>query len=197
MLVKSVLDRMLGAGLLLAISPVLVAAALAVKLTSPGPVIFRQTRIGVGGKPFQMLKFRSMVADAEQRRAELEEFNENDGLLFKIRDDPRVTRVGAVLRRYSVDELPQLWNVVRGDMSLVGPRPPLPQEVAAYDSDATRRLRVRPGLTGLWQVSGRSDLTWEESLRLDLRYVDNWNFWLDVAILWRTWRAVVGRSGAY
>jgi lipopolysaccharide/colanic/teichoic acid biosynthesis glycosyltransferase len=160
-------------------------------------VIFRQTRIGVGGKPFQMLKFRSMVADAEQRRAELEEFNENDGLLFKIRDDPRVTRVGAVLRRYSIDELPQLWNIVRGDMSLVGPRPPLPQEVAAYDSDATRRLRVRPGLTGLWQVSGRSDLTWEESLRLDLRYVDNWNFWLDVAILWRTWRAVVGRSGAY
>lgn len=197
MLVKSTFDRMLGTGLLLATSPVLMFASLAVKLTSPGPVIFRQTRVGVGGKPFQMLKFRSMVADAEQRRAELEELNENDGLLFKIRNDPRVTRVGAVLRRYSLDELPQLWNVVRGDMSLVGPRPPLPQEVAAYDSDATRRLRVRPGLTGLWQVSGRSDLTWEESLRLDLRYVDNWNFWLDVAILWRTWRAVVGRSGAY
>lgn len=197
MLLKSVLDRLLALGLIVAASPVLIVAALAVKLTSRGPVLFRQTRIGVEGRPFQMLKFRSMVVDAEERRAELEALNEHDGVLFKIRNDPRVTRVGAVLRRFSIDELPQLWNVIRGDMALVGPRPPLPEEVAKYDTDAARRLRVRPGLTGLWQVSGRSDLTWEESLRLDLRYVDNWNFWLDVAILWRTWRAVVGRSGAY
>jgi exopolysaccharide biosynthesis polyprenyl glycosylphosphotransferase len=197
MLVKGVIDRLLALTLLLMASPVMVLAAVCVKASSRGPVIFRQTRIGVGGRPFRMLKFRSMVADAEARRAELEKHNEDDGLKFKIRNDPRVTRVGAFLRRFSVDELPQLWNVVRGDMSLVGPRPPLPEEVEAYDTDATRRLRVRPGLTGLWQVSGRSDLTWEESLRLDLRYVDNWSFWLDVAILWRTWRAVLSRSGAY
>jgi lipopolysaccharide/colanic/teichoic acid biosynthesis glycosyltransferase len=144
-----------------------------------------------------MLKFRSMVADAEDMRSALEPHSEGNGVLFKLRADPRVTRVGALLRRYSLDELPQLWNVVRGDMSLVGPRPPLPQEVIAYSDDATRRLRVRPGMTGLWQVSGRSDLSWEESLRLDLRYVDNWSLALDVTILWRTWRAVLRRDGAY
>ncbi len=197
MIVKGVLDRLVGLAMIVLGSPVLVVAACAVKFTSRGPVIFRQTRIGVRGEPFQMLKFRSMVVDAEDRLRDLRELNENDGLLFKMRDDPRVTRVGAVIRRFSIDELPQLWNVVRGEMSLVGPRPPLPVEVEKYDTDATRRLRVRPGLTGLWQVSGRSDLTWEESLRLDLRYVDNWSFWLDMAILWRTWRAVLGRSGAY
>ena len=197
MLIKRVLDRLLGSALFVVMSPLLAMIALAVKLTSPGPVLFRQLRIGEDGRPFEMLKFRSMVADAEDRRAGLETDNEGNGVLFKIRADPRVTRVGAVLRRYSLDELPQLWNVVRGDMSLVGPRPPLPQEVIAYTDDATRRLRVRPGMTGLWQVSGRSDLSWEESLRLDLRYVDNWSLALDVTILWRTWRAVVGRSGAY
>jgi lipopolysaccharide/colanic/teichoic acid biosynthesis glycosyltransferase len=138
-----------------------------------------------------------MVADAEDRRAELESVDEGNGVLFKIRADPRVTPIGNLLRRYSLDELPQLWNVVRGDMSLVGPRPPLPQEVIRYSDDATRRLRVRPGMTGLWQVSGRSDLSWEESLRLDLRYVDNWSLALDVTILWRTWRAVLRRTGAY
>jgi lipopolysaccharide/colanic/teichoic acid biosynthesis glycosyltransferase len=138
-----------------------------------------------------------MVMDAEQRRWELEHRDEGNGVLFKVREDPRVTRVGAVLRRFSIDELPQLWNVLRGDMSMVGPRPALPQEVARYTDDAIRRLRVRPGLTGLWQVSGRSDLTWEESLRLDLHYVDNWSLMLDITILWRTFRAVLGRSGAY
>ena len=191
------MDRLLALGLLVVAAPLLLLVAVAVKMSSPGPVLYRQTRIGVRGRPFQMLKFRSMVADAEARRRELEAMNEDDGLKFKIRNDPRVTRVGAWLRRFSVDELPQLWNVVRGEMSLVGPRPPLPAEVAAYDSDATRRLRVRPGLTGLWQVSGRSDLSWEESLRLDLRYVDNWSFIMDLSILWRTWRAVLSRSGAY
>jgi exopolysaccharide biosynthesis polyprenyl glycosylphosphotransferase len=197
MLVKRILDRLLGVALFLALSPLLAIIAVAIRRSSPGPAIFRQIRIGEEGKPFEMLKFRSMTVDAEDRRQELAESDEGNGVLFKIRDDPRVTRVGALLRRYSLDELPQLWNVVRGDMSLVGPRPPLPQEVIGYSDDATRRLRVKPGMTGLWQVSGRSDLSWEESLRLDLRYVDNWSLALDATILWRTWRAVIRRSGAY
>src|SRR4051794_27455232 len=197
MLVKRILDRLLGIGLFVALLPLLVMIAVAIRRSSPGPVLFRQIRIGEDGRPFEMLKFRSMVVDAEERRSELEPGNEGNDVLFKLRNDPRVTRIGALLRRFSLDELPQLWNVVRGDMSLVGPRPPLPQEVIGYTDDAIRRLRVRPGMTGLWQVSGRSDLTWEESLRLDLRYVDNWSLALDVTILWRTWRAVLGRSGAY
>jgi lipopolysaccharide/colanic/teichoic acid biosynthesis glycosyltransferase len=160
-------------------------------------VLFRQERVGVDGRRFTMLKFRSMVTDAEERRHALVDLDEGNGMLFKIREDPRITPVGALLRRFSLDELPQLFNVLRGDMSLVGPRPPLPEEVAAYDDDAVRRLRVRPGMTGLWQVSGRSDLSWEESLRLDLRYVDNWSLALDLSILWRTWRAVLRGSGAY
>jgi lipopolysaccharide/colanic/teichoic acid biosynthesis glycosyltransferase len=138
-----------------------------------------------------------MVADADRLRPSLAAHDEGNGVLFKMRTDPRVTRVGAFLRRYSLDELPQLLNVVRGDMSLVGPRPPLPSEVEQYSDDATRRLRVRPGLTGLWQVSGRSDLSWEESLRLDLRYVDNWSLSLDLVIMWRTLRAVCRGTGAY
>lgn len=197
MLMKAIFDRTLGGVILLAASPAFLVAAAAVAFSSRGPVLFRQTRIGVDGNEFTMLKFRSMVVDAEHRKSELEHLSEGNGVLFKMREDPRVTRVGAVLRRFSLDELPQLINVVRGDMSLVGPRPPLPEEVAAYSADATRRLRVRPGLTGLWQISGRSDLSWEESLRLDLRYVDNWSIALDVSILWRTWRAVVRGSGAY
>jgi exopolysaccharide biosynthesis polyprenyl glycosylphosphotransferase len=197
MLIKQALDRLLGSMLFMLLGPLLAGIAVAIKRTSPGPVLFRQIRIGADGRPFQMLKFRSMVVDAEDRRADLEVKDEGNGVLFKIRNDPRVTRVGALLRRYSLDELPQLWNVVRGDMSLVGPRPPLPQEVIGYSADAIRRLRVRPGMTGLWQVSGRSDLTWEESLRLDLRYVDNWSLALDATILWRTWRAVLSRRGAY
>jgi exopolysaccharide biosynthesis polyprenyl glycosylphosphotransferase len=197
MILKTGFDRVIGATLLTLGAPLMGVIALAVKLTSPGPVLFRQTRIGVDGRHFTMLKYRSMVADAEQRKAELFQHSEGNGMLFKMKRDPRVTRVGSVLRRLSLDELPQLFNVVRGDMSLVGPRPPLPEEVAVYTDDATRRLRVRPGLTGLWQVSGRSDLSWEESLRLDLRYVDNWSLALDLSILWRTGRAVFKGSGAY
>ena len=177
--------------------PLLSIIALAIRLTSSGPALYRQTRIGVGGREFQMIKFRSMVADADVQRTRLLELSEGNGVLFKMRKDPRVTRVGAVLRRFSLDELPQLFNVIRGDMSLVGPRPPLPEEVAAYSDDAIRRLRVKPGVTGLWQVSGRSDLNWEESLRLDLRYADNWSMALDLSILWRTVRAVVKGEGAY
>jgi exopolysaccharide biosynthesis polyprenyl glycosylphosphotransferase len=197
-LVKEVVDR-LGAGLvLLAAAPVLLAIALAVRLDSPGPVLFRQIRIGRDGREFSMLKFRTMVVDAEQQRAALLGLNESaDGLLFKIADDPRVTRAGRLLRRLSLDELPQLLNVLGGQMSLVGPRPPLPDEVALYDDSVRRRLLVKPGLTGLWQVSGRSDLTWEESVRLDLRYVENWSLLLDLMILWKTGSAVIRARGAY
>ncbi len=196
--VKTGLDYTLAVVGLLLLAPVMLAVAVAVRLGSRGPVLFRQERIGQHGKPFVMHKFRSMYVDAEQRRAELEHLNEHaGGPLFKIRDDPRVTPVGAVIRRYSLDELPQLFDVLLGRMSLVGPRPPLRQEVAGYDSDARRRLLVKPGITGLWQVSGRSDLSWEESVRLDLHYVENWFLGLDLSIIGRTLAAVLARSGAY
>jgi lipopolysaccharide/colanic/teichoic acid biosynthesis glycosyltransferase len=161
-------------------------------------VFYGQERIGLSGEPFTMLKFRSMVTDADAHLARLLAEQGTDGKpLFKVKDDPRVTRIGKVLRRYSIDELPQLLNVVTGDMSLVGPRPPLESEVATYADRVQRRLHVRPGLTGLWQVSGRADLSWEESVRLDLRYVDNWSLAMDLLILWKTFRAVVGGRGAY
>ena len=194
---KSVLDRVLGALLLLGAAPVIGLAAAAVRVTSPGPVFFRQRRIGVDGRAFTMWKLRSMYLDAEARRADLLAHSDRDGLMFKMQADPRVTRVGKVLRRFSVDELPQLLNVVLGEMSLVGPRPPLPEEVDGYRDRVMRRLHVRPGLTGLWQVSGRASLTWEESIHLDLRYVDNWSIAMDLMILWKTARAVFGGSGAY
>lgn len=196
-LAKAVLDRVLGSLLLLGASPVIAVSAALVKLTSKGPAFFSQTRAGIDGTPFTMWKLRSMVVDAEKRREALLSSNEGDGLLFKMQDDPRVTKVGKVLRRFSVDELPQLWNVVRGDMSLVGPRPPLMSEYENYHDAVNRRLRVKPGLTGLWQVSGRSDLTWDQSVNLDLRYVDNWSLAMDMLILWKTLRVVVKGSGAY
>jgi exopolysaccharide biosynthesis polyprenyl glycosylphosphotransferase len=196
-IMKRGFDLMGGIGLVVALSPVLLTVAALVRCTSPGPALFRQTRVSTNGRHFTVYKFRSMVTGAEERLARLAQYSEGNGVLFKMRADPRVTRVGAVLRKYSLDELPQLLNVLRGNMSLVGPRPPLPQEVAGYTRDAVRRLRVKPGMTGLWQVSGRSDLTWEESLRLDLRYVDNWSLALDLSILWRTVRAVAQGSGAY
>ncbi len=196
-LLKSIFDRVVGFLMLLGVAPILLVTALLVKITSRGPVLFKQVRVGRGGERFQMLKFRTMVVDAEARKSELQVLNEGNGLLFKLRDDPRVTKVGKYLRRFSIDELPQLVNVLRGDMSLVGPRPPLPAEVARYAIEDERRMLVKPGLTGLWQVSGRSDLTWEESMRLDLRYADNWSIALDLLILWKTARAVLGRDGAY
>lgn len=196
-LMKAVFDRFVGVLMLLAVSPLLLVAATLVKLTSKGPVLFKQVRVGRGGEQFPMFKFRTMVVDAEERKAELVALNEGNGVLFKLRDDPRVTRVGKYLRRFSIDELPQLVNVLRGEMSLVGPRPPLQAEVAQYAIDDSRRMLVKPGLTGLWQVSGRSDLTWEESMRLDLRYADNWSIALDLLILWKTARAVLGSDGAY
>jgi exopolysaccharide biosynthesis polyprenyl glycosylphosphotransferase len=196
--VKHMLDRLLAALALLVSLPILGVVALAIRLDSRGPVIFRQTRVGRNGDPFVMLKFRSMTEHAERDLVMLRRASDDgNGLLFKLREDPRVTRVGKVIRRYSIDELPQLVNVLRGDMSLVGPRPPLPTEVERYESDVSRRFRVRPGLTGLWQVSGRSDLPWGESVRLDLWYVDNWSLVLDLHIVTRTLRAVLRRAGAY
>jgi exopolysaccharide biosynthesis polyprenyl glycosylphosphotransferase len=196
-LAKAALDRMIGAALLAAALPVIAGSAILVAMTSPGAPFYRQRRIGIDGREFTMWKLRSMYEDADARRATLLGQNDRDGLMFKMHDDPRITPVGRVLRRYSLDELPQLWNVLRGDMSLVGPRPPLPEEVDAYRDAVNRRLRVRPGLTGLWQVSGRADLTWEESIRLDLRYVDNWSVTMDLFILWKTFRVVLRGSGAY
>jgi exopolysaccharide biosynthesis polyprenyl glycosylphosphotransferase len=195
--VKNVFDRASASLALILLSPLLVAIVIAIRAGSHGPALFRQVRVGRDGREFTVLKFRTMVVDAEQRKAALVDYNDHDGVLFKIRNDPRVTRAGAWLRRYSLDELPQLINVLRGDMSLVGPRPPLPEEVVQYGDDVRRRLVVRPGMTGLWQVSGRADLSWEESVRLDLRYVENWSLTLDLQILWKTWSAVARGSGAY
>ncbi|MFR9805627.1 sugar transferase [Pseudonocardia sp. RS010] len=193
---KTVVDRTAAVLLLLLAAPLFLAVAVAVKLDG-GPVFFRQERVGTNGRTFHMVKFRSMVVDAEAKLAELRAGNEAAGPLFKMARDPRITKVGAVLRRYSLDELPQLLNVLGGSMSLVGPRPPLPAEVATYEDVARRRLLVRPGMTGLWQVSGRSNLSWEESVRLDLRYVENWSMALDLTILWKTLGAVLRSRGAY
>lgn len=171
--------------------------ALAIKLDSAGPVFFSQQRVGKDGERFRMFKFRSMAQDAEARLGSLQVHNEGSGSLFKMRNDPRVTRVGKWLRRLSIDELPQFWNVLRGDMSVVGPRPPLPAEVTSYDGQVVRRLYVKPGITGPWQVGGRSDLSWEESVRLDLSYVENWSVMNDLQLIWRTARVVTRASGAY
>jgi exopolysaccharide biosynthesis polyprenyl glycosylphosphotransferase len=196
--VKRVVD-VIGAGsALLVTAPLLLLIALAVRLTSRGPVIYRSRRLGRGSEEITVFKFRTMVRDADRIRAQLLVHNEcEDGLLFKMRRDPRVTRVGRLLRRLSLDELPQLVNVLAGSMSLVGPRPPLPEEVERYHGDVRRRLLVKPGLTGLWQVSGRSDLSWDESVRLDLYYVENWSLGFDFAIIARTVSAVLRRRGAY
>ena len=196
-IVKDLVDRVGALALLILFGPLLLGVALCVRVTSRGPVLFRQVRVGRDGSEFRIFKFRSMYVDAEARLAELRHLNEHDGVLFKMRDDPRVTPVGRWLRRLSLDELPQLLNVIAGQMSLVGPRPPLPSEVAVYADDVRRRLAVKPGMTGLWQVSGRSDLSWEETVRLDLRYVENWSLSLDLVILLRTMTAVVRSSGAY
>ncbi|MGW2782268.1 sugar transferase [Streptomyces populi] len=195
--VKVVVDRLGAALLILLFAPLMLVVALLVLLDSRGGAFYRQRRVGKNGREFTILKFRTMVVGAHKARAELAGLDEGAGLLFKVRRDPRVTRVGAVLRRYSIDELPQLFNVLAGSMSLVGPRPPLPEESAAYGPDIRRRLLVKPGLTGLWQISGRSDLSWEEAVRLDLRYVEDWSLALDTVILWKTLRAVLYGQGAY
>jgi exopolysaccharide biosynthesis polyprenyl glycosylphosphotransferase len=194
---KRLFDVSVSTLLIILSSPVMALVAVLVKVESPGPVLFRQERVGMEGAPFRMLKFRSMVMDAELLLADLTNQNEGNGLLFKMKHDPRVTRIGIVLRKFSLDELPQLFNIFAGSMSLVGPRPPLPSEVAAYEHDVRRRLLVKPGLTGLWQVSGRSNLSWQDSVRLDLYYVENWSLAGDLIILLRTVRAVFRGGGAY
>lgn len=194
---KRLFDVLASGILILVATPVMACIALSIKLASPGPVLFRQERVGIQGDHFRMLKFRSMVVDAEQRVAELASQNEGNGVLFKIKNDPRVTTIGRFLRKYSLDELPQLFNVLAGSMSLVGPRPPLPKEVEGYEKDVRRRLLVKPGLTGLWQVSGRSNLSWQDSVRLDLYYVENWSLAGDLVILLKTGRAVFHSTGAY
>lgn len=194
---KTAFDLVVAGTALVLLSPVLLVLGLLTRLTSPGPALFSQERVGRHGRTFRVYKFRSMYADAEQRLAEIAHLNEHEGVLFKVRNDPRITPVGRFLRKYSLDELPQLINVMRGDMSLVGPRPPLASEVARYEGHAHRRLLVRPGITGLWQVSGRSDLSWDDTVRLDLQYVENWSLALDISILLRTASAVLAGRGAY
>ena len=195
---KVLFDLVVGGMLTLAALPILAAASIAIKLSSPGPVFFLQNRIGKDGKPFHIYKLRTMVAGADTQLSELlDSQGSGDEPLFKIDNDPRITGVGRLLRRLSIDELPQLINVLKGEMSLVGPRPQQPEEVELYDHKAERRLTVRPGMTGLWQVSGRSNLSWEEAVRLDLYYVENWSMTGDLVILWKTIRAVLGSDGAY
>ena len=196
-LLKTCFDRAFAATALILLSPLMAAIAIMIKINDHGSVLFSQVRVGVDGKPFRIYKFRTMVADAEALKARLTGLNETGGVLFKIREDPRITAVGTWLRRWSLDELPQLFNVLVGDMSLVGPRPALPEEADRYHTHVRRRLAVRPGITGLWQVNGRSELPWEEAVRLDLRYVENWSFMLDLQILWKTWSAIGTRTGAY
>ena len=197
LVLKGLFDRCAAAAALIMLAPVMGVLAAAIWLHDRGPALFTQVRVGKDGHSFRIYKFRTMVVDAEQRKMQLLASNDSDGVLFKLRKDPRVTAVGAHLRRWSFDELPQLFNVFLGHMSLVGPRPALPDEAAKYAEHVRRRLVVKPGLTGLWQVNGRSDLSWEESVRLDLRYVENWSFALDLQILWKTISVLLRGSGAY
>ena len=194
---KRLFDIVFALAALVMLLPVFLVIAIAIAIDDGRPVFFTQTRVGARGRPFRMVKFRSMRRDAEAIKAQLMDQDEGAGVLFKMKDDPRVTRSGKVLRRLSLDELPQFFNVLTGSMSVVGPRPPLPDEVAAYDGDVSRRLLIKPGITGLWQVSGRSNLSWEESVRLDLAYVENWSVTGDVALIARTVMTVLRREGAY
>ncbi len=194
---KRAIDVVVSAGLLLLLSPLLLVLAIGVRLTSGGPVIFAHMRCGLRGLPFRFYKLRSMVADAELRKRELAHLNEMQGAAFKIVRDPRVTRFGRWLRKYSLDELPQLWNVLIGDMSLVGPRPPTPSEVLTYSPTQARRLAVIPGITGLWQVSGRNNIkSFERWVELDLAYIEQWSLWLDLRILARTLPVVLRAEGS-
>jgi exopolysaccharide biosynthesis polyprenyl glycosylphosphotransferase len=194
---KRGLDVVVAGIALVLLAPLLVALAIAIRLDSPGPALFAQERVGRGGQTFRILKFRSMVQDASEQLAALKELNEGSGPLFKLRSDPRVTHLGHVLRKYSLDEFPQLWNVLVGDMSLVGPRPPLLDEVQTYQGYVCRRLFIKPGLTGMWQINGRSLLSWEDSVRLDLYYVENWSLVGDLMIMWRTLKVLVHPVGAF
>jgi exopolysaccharide biosynthesis polyprenyl glycosylphosphotransferase len=194
---KRAFDLVVSSCVVLALSPLLIFTALMIKLQDRGPIFYRQVRVGIHGDEFEMVKFRSMVVNADKLRDQLDDANEGSGVLFKIKDDPRITRFGRFIRKYSIDELPQLINVFKGEMSLVGPRPLFPKDVERYEKDTHRRMLVRPGMTGLWQVSGRSDLSWAESVRLDLYYVDNWSMVIDLVIMVKTVKAVLVSDGAY
>jgi exopolysaccharide biosynthesis polyprenyl glycosylphosphotransferase len=198
LVVKRGFDIVVAALALLCLSPLLALVALVIKLDSPGPLLFSQQRVGRFGKTFRMWKFRSMYVDAEQRKQELLARNEmQGGVIFKMKSDPRITRSGRILRKLSIDELPQLWNVLVGDMSIVGPRPPVPGEVAEYTMDERRRLDVAPGITCIWQVSGRSDIPFDQQVRLDVQYIESQSIWLDMVILLKTVPAVLLGKGAY
>jgi exopolysaccharide biosynthesis polyprenyl glycosylphosphotransferase len=194
---KRIFDAALSFAALIVFSPLLLCIAAMIRMTSPGPVLFRQTRCGLGGRRFMLYKFRSMINNAEQMRAELHQLNELDGPVFKISDDPRITAVGRWLRRFSLDELPQLWNILRGDMSFVGPRPAVPEEVEQYEDWQRRRLRMRPGLTCTWVLEGRNHVDFNRWMQLDLTYIDNWSLWLDFKIFLRTIPIVLSGRGAY
>jgi exopolysaccharide biosynthesis polyprenyl glycosylphosphotransferase len=196
LLIKAIMDRVAAFLLLMLISPILLLIALAIRLSGPGTIVFKQLRAGLNGRPFHMLKFRTMVPDAEDRKKELAHLNEMDGPVFKISDDPRVTRVGRFLRRTSLDELPQLINVLRGDMSLVGPRPPVPAEVEKYERWQRRRLSMKPGITCYWQIAGRNEVSFDQWMELDLKYIDNWSLKLDLVILVKTIPVVLSGRGA-
>src|SRR5207237_201257 len=197
MFIRRILDIVLAAVILAIFGPILMLpAAILIKLTSPGPILFKQKRCGLSGRQFVMYKFRSMVDNAEQLRVELAPLNEMDGPVFKVSRDPRITTIGKIIRRRSIDELPQLFNVLRGDMSLVGPRPPLPQEVARYERWQRRRLSMKPGMTCLWQISGRNEVSFEDWMKLDLTYIDNWSLLLDLKILLKTVPVVLLGRGA-
>jgi exopolysaccharide biosynthesis polyprenyl glycosylphosphotransferase len=195
-LMKRMLDIVLSSLALFVLSPIMLVIAIAVRLGSPGPIFYRAARIGRKGRTFCCFKFRTMVVNADKLKADLEHMNEREGVLFKIVNDPRITRVGRVLRKYSLDELPQFYNVLRGDMSLVGPRPPIASEVEQYDLAHLRRLDVLPGITGLWQVEARQDPSFDSYISLDTAYVENWSFWLDLKILARTVGVVFSGTGS-
>lgn len=197
LLLKRIADLAMATGSLIVLSPLLIAIAAAIRVTSPGNVLFRQVRCGIGGRKFTLYKFRSMVNNAEQLKAELRQLHELNGPVFKMSDDPRITSVGRILRRFSLDELPQLWNILRGDMSFVGPRPAIPDEVEKYEPWQRRRLRMRPGLTCIWVLEGRSDVDFRRWIQLDLAYIDNWSLWLDFKIFFRTIPIVISGKGAY
>ncbi len=193
---KRMMDILVSGVALILFSPIFLTVAIAIKLTSKGPLLFKQTRVGLGGRHFTCLKFRSMIVNADEMKADLEHLNEATGPVFKIKNDPRMTPIGKFIRKASLDELPQLWNVFVGDMSIVGPRPAVPIEVEKYGQREFNRLAVRPGITCIWQISGRSNLSFEEWMELDLKYIENMSFWGDIKIVWQTVPAVLTGRGA-